>query len=46
MAAKSPSPLTKMRSERATNLYNVMDFAYDVLQIHNMNRRLGQIPLI
>lgn len=39
-------PLTKMSSERVTNLYDVMDSAYDVPQIHNMSRQLGHIPLI
>ena len=39
-------PLTKMSSERVTNLYDVMDSAYDVPQIHDMSRQLGHIPLI
>lgn len=39
-------PLAKMSSERVTNLYDVMDSAYDVPQIHDMSRRLGHIPLI
>jgi transposase len=39
-------PLAKMSSERVTNLYDVMDSAYDVPQIHNMSRQLGHIPLI
>ena len=29
-----------------TNLYDVMDSAYDVPQIHAMSRELGHIPLI
>jgi transposase len=39
-------PLAKMSSERVTNLYDVMDSAYDVPQIHDMSRQLGHIPLI
>jgi hypothetical protein len=39
-------PLAKMSSERVTNLYDVMDSAYDVPQIHEMSRQLGHIPLI
>jgi hypothetical protein len=35
-----------MSSERVTNLYDVMDSAYDVPQIHDMCRQLGHIPLI
>jgi transposase len=39
-------PLAKMSSERVTNLYDVMDSAYDVPQIHDMSRQLGHVPLI
>jgi hypothetical protein len=39
-------PLAKMSSERVTNLYDVMDSAYDVPHIHDMSRQLGHIPLI
>jgi Transposase DDE domain/Transposase domain (DUF772) len=39
-------PLAKMSSERVTNLYDLMDSAYDVPQIHDMSRQLGHIPLI
>lgn len=39
-------PLAKMSCERVTNLYDVMDSAYDVPQIHDMSRQLGHIPLI
>jgi len=35
-----------MSSERMANLYDVMDSAYDVPQIHDMSRQLGHIPLI
>ena len=39
-------PLAKMSSERVINLYDVMDSAYDVPQIHDISRQLGHIPLI
>ncbi len=39
-------PLAKMSGERVINLYDVMDAAYDVPQIHDMSRQLGHIPLI
>ena len=39
-------PLAKINSERVTNLYDVMDSAYDVPQIHAMSRELGHVPLI
>ena len=39
-------PLAKMSSERVINLYDVMDSAYDVPQIHDLSRQLGHIPLI
>jgi hypothetical protein len=39
-------PLAKISSERVTNLYDVMDSAYDVPQIHAMSRELGHVPLI
>jgi hypothetical protein len=39
-------PLAKISSERVTNLYDAMDSAYDVPQIHDMCRQLGHIPLI
>lgn len=39
-------PLTKISSERVTNLYDLMDSAYDVPQIHETSRKLGHIPLI
>jgi len=39
-------PLAKMSNERVINLYDVMDSAYDVPQIHDMSRQLGHIPLI
>jgi len=39
-------PLAKMSNERVTHLYDVMDSAYDVPQIHDMSRQLSHIPLI
>ena len=39
-------PLAKISSERVTNLYDLMDSAYDAPQIHEVSRRLGHIPLI
>jgi transposase len=39
-------PLAKMSAGRVTNLYDVMDSAYDVPQIHDMSRQLGHVPLI
>ena len=39
-------PLAKMSSERVINLYDVMDSAYDVPQIHDLSRQLGHIPLV
>ncbi len=39
-------PLAKISSERVTNLYDLMDSAYDVPQIHATSRELGHIPLI
>ncbi len=39
-------PLAKISSERVTNLYDLMDSAYDTPQIHETSRQLGHIPLI
>jgi hypothetical protein len=39
-------PLAKISSERVTNLYDLMDSAYDAPQIHESSRELGHIPLI
>jgi hypothetical protein len=39
-------PLAKMSSGRVANLYDAMDSAYDVPQIHGMSRQLGHVPLI
>ena len=39
-------PLAKMSRARVIKLYDIMDSAYDVPQIHDMSRQLGHIPLI
>ncbi len=39
-------PLAKISSKRVTNLYDLMDSAYNALQIHETSRQLGHIPLI
>jgi len=39
-------PLAKMTATRVTNLYDLMDAAYDAKQIREMSLRLGHIPLI
>ena len=39
-------PLAKISSQRVTNLYDLMDSAYDVPQIHENSRQLGHVPLI
>ena len=39
-------PLAKISHQRVTNLYDLMDSAYDVPQIHEVSQELGHIPLI
>ena len=39
-------PLAKISHQRVTNLYDLMDSAYDVPQIHEVSQALGHIPLI
>lgn len=39
-------PLANISSQRITNLYDLMDSAYDVPQIHEVSRQLGHVPLI
>ena len=39
-------PLAKISHDRVTHLYDLMDSAYDVPQIHEISRQLGHIPLI
>ena len=39
-------PLAMMTDQRATNLYDLMDSAYDAPQIHDCSRKLGHVPII
>ena len=39
-------PLANMSHERVINLYDVMDAAYDIPQIHAISRQLGHVALI
>jgi hypothetical protein len=39
-------PLAYMTQARVVNLYDLMDSAYDVPQIHEISRQLGHVPLI
>lgn len=39
-------PLATLSGERTTNLYDVMDSAYDAKEIHEHSRSLGHVPLI
>ena len=39
-------PLATMTAARVTNLYDLMDSAYDVPEIHSYSRSLGHVPLI
>jgi hypothetical protein len=39
-------PLASMTARRVTNLYDLMDSAYDAQAIHEHSRGLGHIPLI
>ena len=39
-------PLSQMSYQRLTNLYDLMDAAYDSPQIHSFSRSLGHIPII
>ena len=39
-------PLAKTSDDRVTNLYDLMDSAYDAPQIHQISRELGHRPLI
>ena len=38
--------LAQMTSERITNLYDLMDSAYDAPEIHEISRRLGHVAII
>ncbi|RJR20357.1 MAG: IS5/IS1182 family transposase [Desulfobacteraceae bacterium] len=39
-------PLSQMSYQRVTNLYDLMDAAYDSPQIHSFSKALGHIPII
>lgn len=39
-------PLAAMTNERTTNLYDLMDSAYDSPQIHDYSKGLGHVPII
>ena len=39
-------PLATMSAGRVTNLYDLMDAAYDAGEIHRMSERLGHVPII
>ena len=39
-------PLAMMTAERVTNLYDLMDSAYDAREIHQTSERLGHVPII
>lgn len=44
--SQSAIPLATITSQRVTNLYDLMDSAYDAPQIHDCSRQLGHVPLI
>ena len=39
-------PLATMSAGRVTNLYDLMDAAYDATEIHKVSERLGHVPII
>ncbi len=39
-------PLAHMSAQRVTNLYDLMDSAYDAPQIHHCSQQLGHVPII
>src|SRR2546430_6687928 len=39
-------PLATMTAQRVTNLYDVMDAAYDATEIREHSRSLGHVPII
>jgi hypothetical protein len=39
-------PLATMTAQRVTNLYDVMDAAYDATEIYEHSRSLGHVPII
>jgi hypothetical protein len=44
--SQSAIPLADLTSQRVTNLYDLMDNAYDAPPIHDYSRQLGHVPLI
>jgi hypothetical protein len=44
--SQSAIPLATLTDTRVTNLYDLMDSAYDAEQIHAHSRELGHVPLI
>jgi hypothetical protein len=44
--SQSAIPLATMTSRRVTNLYDLMDSAYDAPEIHDYSRQLDHVPLI
>lgn len=44
--SQSAIPLATLSSTRVTNLYDLMDSAYDAEPIHAQSRALGHVPLI
>ena len=39
-------PLARMTAQRVTNLYDLMDSAYDAPEIREISRSLGHVPII
>lgn len=39
-------PLAQLSAQRVTSLYDLMDSAYDMPQIHAFSRQLGHLPII
>jgi len=39
-------PLAELTNKRVTSLYDLMDSAYDVPQIHEHSKKLGHVPII
>ncbi len=39
-------PLAQMTAERISNLYDLMDSAYDAPEIHEISRSFGHVPII
>lgn len=39
-------PLAQMTAERVTNLYDLMDSAYDSKEIYEISKRLNHVPII